>query len=94
MNCHTDGNPRLDRIEAIINARANRHNLIEIEFRRLSNAEDVLAASMKNVAQSLQQFAEYNRHTEAGHEKSMRNTDEHLNAVKASIASIRERHKI
>src|SRR5258708_7538452 len=85
MSSHTEGNPRLDRIEAIINVRANRHDLIEIEFGRLLNAEDVLAASMKNVTQALEQLAAYHEQMATAHEKRMLNTDERLNALRNTV---------
>jgi hypothetical protein len=74
MSGQNGGNPRLDRIEGIIEALANRQNLIEDEFSRLLKAQVVMADHMNKLAET-------QRQTAAAHDERMRDTDDRLNAL-------------
>ena len=74
MGSPNGGNPRLDRIEGIIEALANRQNLIEDEFSRLLKAQVVMVDHMNKLTEA-------QRQTAAAHDERMRDTDERLNAL-------------
>ncbi len=74
MNGNNGGNPRLDRIEGIIEALANRQNLIEDEFSRLLKAQVVMGDQLNKLAESQIKIA-------AAHDERMRDMDERLNAL-------------
>jgi hypothetical protein len=52
MTGKNGGNPRLDRIEGILEALANRQNVIEDEFSRLLKAQVVMADHMNKLAET------------------------------------------
>ncbi|MGC9969429.1 MAG: hypothetical protein ABSE56_02445 [Bryobacteraceae bacterium] len=73
----SNGQSRLDRIEAIIEAVATREADIEDEFRRLLRAQVVMADSMRELADSQRSLA-----------AAQRNTEERLNALIAVVDDI------
>lgn len=72
-----DGQSRLDRIEAIIEAVATRQADLEDEFRRLLRAQVVMADSMRELADSQRSLA-----------AAQRNTEERLNALISIVDEI------
>jgi len=74
MSSTNGGNPRLDRIEGIIEALANRQNLIEDEFSRLLKAQVVMG-------DHLNKLAEIQVKTAAAHDAWKIDHDERMTAL-------------
>jgi hypothetical protein len=75
---------RLDRIEGIIEALANRQQLIEDEFARLLRAQVVMADHMNQIDVSLKQLAEAQRLTE----EQMKHTDGRMDALILTVDEV------
>lgn len=75
------GSTRLDRIEGIIEALANRQVLIEDEFVRLLKAQVVMVDTMTNLGEMQRQADERQRQAD----ERQRQADERLNALIAVV---------
>jgi len=74
---------RLDRIEGIIEALANRQQLVEDEFARLLRAQVVMADHMNQIDVTLKQLAEAQRHTDQRMDALILTVDEIIRGRKA-----------